>query len=170
MTKLKLNDKSRAQLTTMVFLVVSLVFGSSASILSPTNGSLGALFGTFFSFAVLLGPLFYIRINDIHVKRPKPLYITPSGWILVPISFIASILMFLTYIMILTLFSLETIFDESNRETFIQNAVLAIIILTSSFGPITIYAVYIYTHYKKIISYKSPEWKKIKAKGLKNGQ
>ena len=159
----KTNEKIRRAIVAVGFSLLWLIFGSSVSILSPTNGSLGALFGCLFSLAAILGPIYYVKLRNITIKNPKPLFVEPSIWVAFPLAILASGLLFLVYMLVLSVPAFGFLLDPPEKETFIGTAVMMTVIITSFGGPVTIYCVYILTHYKRIVGYNSAEWKKIKS-------
>lgn len=158
----KLSSKNQAAVISMTLSVIWLLFGSSVNILSPTNGNLGFLFGSFSALLVLLGPLFYVKVRKIRVKNAKPLLIEPSAWLVAPLSFIATGIFFFFCFVVIAILSPGAV-DAMDNETFLSNAITTFILLLGVTGPMGVYGIYTLTHYKKIIQYGTPEWKKVKA-------
>lgn len=155
----------KAALITVIFSVVSLLFGSSVNILAPTNGGLGLLFGFLLTLIIIIAPIYYVTSTSVKVRNPKPLFIEPSPWVSIPLFFIASALLFLVLTIILAIPPLDSIAAELGKDTFLGNAAMMVILFTSFFGPITLFFVYTRTRYKRVIEYNTTEWKRIKATG-----
>lgn len=164
-----LSKKTYTYIIRISLLLIWLIFGSSVSILSPTNESLGVLFALLSFLFLSLGLVIYIKVRNIKVKNPKPLFVEPSIWIIAPLVFIASGLTFLTLMIIITFSPLNPyIINQIDKGTFIGGFAAIFIFFFSIYAPIITYGIYVKTHYKQVIRYRSTEWKEIKAKNKTN--
>lgn len=53
------------------------------------------------------------------------------------------------------------VFDSADKDMLICTTILSFISIIAFTLPLTIYMVFIKTHYKKVIEYGTPEWKRL---------
>lgn len=159
----KVKAKILAASPVLIISIIMLIYSSDVDIFGKANGSTGVLIGCMLSIFLLLVPLGYIRLKNVKVKNPKPIFVEPSGITLVPVSFLITGLMFFIFILIVSIPPFSFILDEVNKDTFIGTFTMTCVILFSLFGHMIGYGIYIHTHYIRVVEYNTPEWKKIRA-------
>lgn len=159
----KLKTKILAAAPALIISIITLIYVSDVNIFEKPNGNTGVLLGCLLGIFLLLIPLGYIRLKNIKVKNPKPLFIEPNAVIVTPLYLLSIGVAFFIFILIVSIPPFNFILDELDKDTFIGTFTMTCVILFSMFGPLIGYAIYIYTHFARIVEYNTPEWKKIRA-------
>ncbi|HEV7952112.1 MAG TPA: hypothetical protein VGO98_01950 [Candidatus Saccharimonadales bacterium] len=128
---------------------------------SLTSVDLGMIIGTITACLVLFGPIVFVDVKNIKIGKPKDKYVEPSqiriGLFYIVGIILASILMLL--INALLILSEVTILTVT--EGVIGSAIMMFSILSVLFLPVTIYMLNAKMRYKRIVEYKTPEWKSL---------
>lgn len=167
----KLDAKMRAAIVSITLSLVWLIFGSSVSILSPTAGKIGVLFGGLSAVFICLGPLWYVKLKNIKVKNPRPTFIEPPASLAILVYFVIVGKLCLCCLIIVSLPPVAALIELMGDDSFMSNSLMMFILLTGLSGPACVYVIYILMHYKRIIQYNTPEWKRLRAerKAAKKG-
>lgn len=168
----RLDFKARIYLIYAVGVVIYIAFSGG---LNPNAEDLGTAAGALLSFAILLGPLFYVKEKNIKVKNPRPVFIEPPAWLtlLLVIPAIIASAISIVIIFLIIAFAVEVLvvinpaFDIINQVfkegTFGFGMLMMTSIMLTFFWPVIMYSIYVMTHYERNIPISSPEWKRARA-------
>lgn len=130
------------------------------------NGAgIGLACGCLVAFALLYGPVMYLDAINSKIANPKGTFVEPPLRILVPLWLVASALIFLFFMVALSIGTLGPYIEaQVDADTFVGSFVMTFVLVSSLFGPGAIYTIYIRRHYKRIVEYDTAEWRRLRAK------
>jgi len=130
----------------------------------PSQSDIGFTSGLVSAVILLLGPIVYVDVKNIKIKKIRPIFVEPPMKLMVPGILLGWVLSFLLYILLASFNEQEANFvqTQSDANTLIGNLIMSFIIFASLLTPVTIYMLFIKLRYKKVVEYGSPKWKKIR--------
>lgn len=141
---------------TVVWLATSLFDG-----MTSTPAGIGIVLGTVLSIIIWLGPIVLVDVKNIKVKRPRAKFVEPKQFKIALLYVSGIIIMAFVALMMATGIQLSGIESLMNAEGIVGSAIMMFLLLSILLAPITAYMLNAKIRYKRIVEYKTVEWKRL---------
>lgn len=128
-----------------------------------SSAGTGIFLGAILACILFLGPIVFVDVRQVRVKRPLPRYVEKAPWMIlfwyIPSVIVIGVLVVLV-LGIVPSFG-DYVVQQMDADTFMGGLLMMFFMVSAFLIPVCVQQVFIKTRYKKIIEYGSAEWRRL---------